>query len=170
MVARKPLAERINDRLQALTECLCAELTPDGADAPFLCLCQRIPGVFPGESYSEEGEDMAWVRTASIYPSQILGQAAQQPGNCSTGVGFDVEIGVMRCFSVQDDGSYDPEVLADLASRVIDDYAAMVRAITCCEGPISDPWSSKDWIVGSWQPLGPAGAMTGGTMTIYMGL
>src|SRR6478735_7782123 len=103
MATRKPLADRINDRLEALTACLCAELTPDDAVEPFLCLCQRIPGVFPGESYAGEGEDMAWVRVGTAYPSQVLGQAAQIPGNCSTSIGWDVEIGVMRCFAVEED-------------------------------------------------------------------
>lgn len=155
--------------LTDLAACLCAELTPEGADAPNLCFCGVIAGDLPydamgvgcdGNPYEDDNCGQAWVRLVNAYPSTQVGVADVEPRNCANAVGFDVEIGVVRCFPIEERGGAvsDIEMLSAVQQQVEDMYA-MQRAILCCG-------ALEDYVLGQYLPSGPEGGLVGGVWTL----
>jgi hypothetical protein len=153
-------------RMIELAACLCNQLQEDGLPEP--CFC----GVLPGESAAWEQRGscgpsqngMAYVRLSTTYPSETVGVASQQTGNCSVGLGWDVEMAVLRSVPVLRSGaSLSAQQQAELVELQIADMMAMRKAISCCLSG-----SSKDWILGAYLPVGPMGGVVGGGMTIYL--
>jgi hypothetical protein len=149
--------------LDDLSICLCAQILTDGL--PPTCFCGVMPGSEVALDYAGDCDDvcgMAWVRLITTYPSVSVGAAAERPGNCAMGIGVDVEVGVVRCLDAGDEGEApSPESMAESARLQAADMLAMWRAIACCR-------TSKDWIMGQYQPYGPEGGMVGGTFQIAM--
>lgn len=157
------MANRVYDTLTNIAACLCAEV--EEADGPDLCFCGVIPGdavvaEYAGDCDSKCG--MAWVRLITAYPSVAVGQQSLRLGNCGNQVGFEVEMGILRCIPM-DEEPLEPEELAAATDQQITDMSTMRRAITCC-----DSLSSKDFILGPYAPSGPLGGLVGGTWTIYL--
>jgi hypothetical protein len=153
----------ISGILDDLSTCLCAQILTDGL--PPVCTCGVMPGSEVALDYAGDCDSacgMAWVRLTSSYPSVSIGQPTARPGNCSAGIGIEVEIGIMRCIDLGD--GTNPPVLADMKAAADLQYAdmvAMLRAIACCR-------ASKDWLLGTYIPYGPQGGMVGGIMPLAL--
>lgn len=159
------MSNQITDLLEGLAACLCAQIATDGS--PGTCFCGVVPGDAALGDYAGDCADLngvAWVRLALTYPSVTIGQQDQRVANCGSGIGIDVEMGIIRSFDVDVDSPDEAEALAT-ATLQMDDMMTMRRAILCC----SD-LNPKDFILGSYRPLGPLGAMVGGAWTLYVGL
>jgi hypothetical protein len=151
---------RIQDILDNLAICLCSQLLDD--NLPEVCFCGIMPGedvpVDPGDCAGGCGQ--AWVRLATAYPSVAIGQPAQAPGNCTMGIGIEIEMGVVRCFDVGDGQTPpEPQELARAGRLQVADMLAMWRAVACCN-------SAKDFILGQYIPIGPQGGVVGGTLPL----
>lgn len=156
----------IASRLQELADCLCAQVTTDGL--PGLCFCGVVPGEAAAADYISDSCDdcgMAWVRLVSVYPSAGVGIADTTIGNCSKELGFDVEIGIMRCYVVGDGrgNPTPPEEVREAAALAALDAETMWRAVACCPAI-----TSKEYVMGQYQPLGPEGGVVGGVWTLSM--
>lgn len=147
--------------VEELATCLCAQLLTD--DLPPVCVCGVLPGAEAALEYAGDCDSacgQAWVRLANAYPSTTIGVPSTRPGNCSSGIGIEIEVGVSRCVSVGDaDEPPSPAELAVAAELQTADLLAMWRAVACCR-------SSKDWVVGAYTPFGPEGGLVGGTVTV----
>jgi hypothetical protein len=162
MTATHPivLPNQIEQTMADLATCLCAEILESG---PPVCACGVMPGEDVALDYMGDCDDtcgQAWVRLATAYPSVTIGQPSVNPGNCSVGVGLEIEMGIVRCFDVGD-GRTPPDA-ADLAASAVLQYADMMtmwRAVACCR-------SSKDFIIGQYVPIGPQGGIVGGTLPL----
>lgn len=148
-----------------LQACLCSELTPEGDDEPPLCLCVPLPGFYPAQTYAGVGTEVAWVRLADYFPSNSPGVQAQVPFNAAHGRTLLIEVGVLRCYDVPDDGEFDSELLMSMWLRQMADLGAIERAIACCTGR---SWDSNQFVVGNYRPIGPEGDLFGGAMAIAM--
>lgn len=154
------------DRVSALTTCLCAQLVAAGT--PEVCFCGVLPGEVASADYMGgcgRKNGMAWVRVKSLYPSTSVGTADLTIGNCGKELGMDVEVGVMRLYSVGDSRGNPPtpKQSLDAAALQILDAQTMLAAINCCE-----EISSRDYVVGQYEPLGPEGGVVGGIWTVSL--
>lgn len=160
-----PPPSPVFDLLTTLAECLCAQIVADGSPEP--CFC----GVVPGDSVpAQYGGDcdykcgMAWVRLASMYPAASLGTPSELPGNCSASLGFDVEVGIIRCTSLgtAEDLPSAGEMLGT-AELQVRDAMTIWRAVSCCPAI-----TSKDYRMSTYQPAGPLGGMVGGSYMVQL--
>lgn len=156
----------ISDVLTDLAACLCAELTPEGEEGPGLCFCGVLPGNQAALEYTWECDDlcgMAWVRLALSYPANGIGIVDERPSNCGAELGVDIEVGIIRCLELPEDGEA-PDGATMLASSIeqADDIEAIRRAIACCS-----PLAETGYILGPYQPYGPQGGIVGGWWTVY---
>lgn len=147
--------------LADLAACLCSQIIADGL--PAVCVCGVVPGIQASLDYAGDCTDacgQAWVRLITSYPSTIIGQPSERPGNCGTSIGIEVEMGIARCVDVGD-GTNPPDPLNLAASAVLQsaDMMAMWRAVACCR-------HSKDFAIGTYLPSGPAGGLVGGVLTL----
>lgn len=154
------------DRLAALAECLCAELAKAGS--PDVCFCGILPGEVASSDYmggcgTKNG--MAWVRVKNLYPATSVGTPDITVGNCNKELGIDVEMGIMRVYSVGDSRGNPPTPAQSLeaAALQIMDAETMLRAISCC-----DAISGRDFVLSQYDPAGPEGGVVGGMWTISM--
>lgn len=151
------------DAISALATCLCAQIVADGL--PDVCFCGVIPGeaaaaMYQGECTKKCG--MAWVRLITVTPASGVGVPSEQPGNCSVGIGYEAEMGILRCTPIGT--ATTPPTQAQLlgaAELQQADMMSMRRAVACCSG-------SKDWKVGVYTPMGPGGGMVGGAWSVTM--
>lgn len=153
------MTNRITDILVALGTCLCAQFETDGNVVPGFC--GVIPGEAPIGSYALDC-GMAWVRLTTAYPSTVVGRVSDVVGNCGKGLGFEVEIGVMRCMDMDEESPSDAELLATTQQQ-LDDMLTMHRAVSCCAAI-----GSKDYILQAYRPIGPTGGFVGGTFTLLL--
>lgn len=155
---------RIDDLLEAMATCLCAQIAADGS--PETCFCGVIPGDQAVAAYSGDCSDkcgMAWVRSMAIYPAVTLGALNDTGNNCTSMLGIDIQIGILRCVSV---GSEDGEMpgAAELLSDARQQHAdalSIWKSVSCCS-----ELTSKDYTLGPWVPMGPLGGYSGGAFTV----
>lgn len=155
-------------RLQALAACLCAAIEDPENGVPKVCYCGVVPGQaavaqFAGDCAYACG--MAWVRLAGLYRAKSVGVPDTTRGNCGSGIGMDIEMGILRCMSVGDEqGNLPSKAEMEEATQLqIADALVMWEAVLCC-----DAIETKDAIVGGYLPVGPDGGIVGGTMTIAL--
>lgn len=157
-------AELINAALAALAGCVCEELRENGD----LCFC----GITLGDQYismagigdCEDACGEAWVRVETVLTGDIPGETQQYPGDCSTGLSLAVEVGVLRCMKIEEDGEApSARDLLCAANEQINDMVALKRALLCCE-------HFDQVIVGSWLPRGPEAGLVGGSWTATVAL
>ena len=158
----------IYERLTALAECLCSQITEDGS--PPTCFCGVVPGDQRGVAAQVAGDcdvecGMAWVRLTTAYPASGVDLPNETVGNCSAGMGYEVEIGILRCISIGDSSGNLPTSAELLAATdlQIKDMLTMWRAVNCCTA-----FGSKDFRLGTYTPAGPSGGLVGGTWTLAM--
>ncbi len=150
-----------------LTECVCAHVELAGSGP--VCWC----GIYPGASVSwdscgVECDDpdtcgMAYVRPATSFPYESFPFPALDD-TCQAPVGFEVEIGILRCFpTAEEDGSLpSPEVITSTAIDVLQDQWALHKAIRCCE------FEEGKVVLGQWTPVGPQGGCVGGHWSAFL--
>lgn len=157
-------AELINAALAALAGCVCSELEQDGD----FCFC----GVSLGDEYiamsgvgdCEDKCGEAWVRLVSANVGDILGQPQDVINNCSSPLSLTLEVGVLRCFKMEDDGEAPTQRdLLCAATEQINDMVTIKRAVGCCD-------HFTDVLFSSWTPMGPTGGLVGGAWTVVAGL
>lgn len=149
--------------LEELLECLCTQLALTTRGPVCACCITTGPPVIECCT-CEAGEGMAWVRVVRIYPSlpRFPAQAVEVQKCPVTGLAVELELGAARCSrQVTEDGSTAecPEQLAD-AEAVLDDAAAMRRALSCCFA------GDKVLVINQWQSYGPEGGCVGGYMAV----
>jgi hypothetical protein len=158
MLAPNPIFTTLTE----LATCLCASIEALGAEEP--CTCGVVPGeVVAPDMCDESGCGTAWVRLSASYPANGVGVPNETLRNCGSGIGYEVELGVIRCVQIMEDDGSGPDA-ATLQAAVelqLADMKAMYMAINCCSG-------SKAWIVGSYTPIGPEGGAVGGILTVSM--
>ena len=166
-----PFDNNIFSQIAKIAECLCTTISDNGM--PGLCFCGIIAGETAydatgigdgcGDDYVEDsGCGQAWVRLVSAYPSSNVGQADVMPGNCGNGFGFDLEIGILRCIRIEEEGGVLPaEEMLEAVQLQIADMLIMQKALQCC--PALD---TKDFVLGQYAPIGPMGGLVGGTWLI----
>lgn len=158
----------VYERLNAIATCLCAQITADGL--PETCFCGVLPGEAVAASYAGNCATacgMAWVRLANSYPTKVLGEPDLTAGNCGAGMGFDVEIGILRCAPVGNSAGAPPTAAQMLAATELQiaDMHVMQKAALCC-GEVS----TRDVILGTYEPVGPEGGLVGGTVIAQYGI
>lgn len=154
----------VMDAMEALAACLCAQLQID-SPSDEVCFCGVLPGVaIPIDvgSCTTGACGMAYLRLNALYPSVSVGVADLQPANCAVGIGFDLEIGVFRCYPLEPNGSSPPDDVNLAVARLqVTDALSMRKALSCCD------WLPDDgFVVGQYTPMGPAGGVIGGNMPI----
>ncbi|MEV0080926.1 hypothetical protein AB0H58_31325 [Nocardia neocaledoniensis] len=109
----------------------------------------------------EECDGAAWTRVMMIAPTTTFPQILStpvQPGR-HVQLAVTIELGVDRCYMTPEDNSMPPIGVLDSATRdALDDAAAMHRAVMCA--------GLGEFVVGSWTPRGPMGAIHGGTLPV----
>lgn len=155
-------------RMEALSACLCAAILDPANGVPDVCFCGIVPGEAVAAQYAGNCSSkcgMAWVRLVSVYPSNAVGVLSVLPARCDTGMGMDVEVGIVRCMSVGDQQGNLPTPKEQLDAALLQyaDIAVMWKAILCCEAI-----PSGDVILGQYRPIGPEGGLVGGSFTLSM--
>lgn len=153
----------LQDTLEALATCLCAQIQTDGSPTP--CFCGVVPGDGVALSYMGNCDDrdgIAWVRLNTIYPASGVGSQNTRPGNCGSEIGADIELGIMRTYPIGANGEPpdEPELLAISHQQTID-ALTMIRAVSCCSAI-----RKNDTILGAYTPAGPLGGAVGGAFLI----
>lgn len=154
-------------KLSALAECLCAQIAADGLPEP--CFCGLVPGEAPAIEYVTDCDDdkcgMAWVRLSAVAPISGVGVPNIILNNCNSDIGFDAEVGIMRCAPVGDEQGNPPPAddLLTAADLQIADMFTIYRAIACCS-------ALGDFIIETYTPIGPEGGAVGGFWTLSAGL
>lgn len=165
----------IFSQLAEIATCLCAKITEN--ELPPVCYCGIIAGAVPYDAqgigdgcYDEDGNEFddaegcgqAWVRLVAAYPSTAVGVADITPGNCQKGFGFDIEVGITRCFPIEEKGGSLPmEEMLAVSQLQIADMLTMQQALMCCTA-----FGSEDFVMGQYAPVGPEGGIVGGTWLV----
>jgi hypothetical protein len=147
-----------------LAECLCTEILDAGL--PPTCFCGVMPGEIVDASYVTKSEGMAWVRMVGAYPYTTFPAADLTGNTCVMPIGFELEVGTLWCAPVARDARGNPPTPpAQFASTEIQmaAMAAMHRAIVCCM-----PRERGTSTLGTYTPIGPAGATVGGTWQLFI--
>lgn len=147
--------------LSRLADCLCAQLTAAGG--PELCFCGVQGGdqIIADYPLLDDCAGMGFVRLASAFPSmQSFPAQDGQAARCSTLLGFQVEVGVLRRGPMLDHNGNPPDSAEwqDAVQLQMSDMAAVHRAIACCFAGqdtlyVLDTWVPTyqgDILGGSW--------------------
>lgn len=162
------MSDPVFDVLTELASCLCEQIRKD--DLPEPCFCGVLPGQLVAYDYvgvCEQQDGMAWTRLATSYPAAGVGRVDQNISNCGSGIGVEIELGVLRQAPTLQEGGEPPTEAMQLESvRVqMGDMLAMWRAVNCC-------FSEKgtDYILQGYRPFGPQGFAVGGSFTVMVAL
>lgn len=152
-------ADRLMDALVDFTACVGESLEQ---------MCSY--GLTIGEDYvpfdPDPDEDcdvscsQAWVRVTGVTPIAEEGWS----GDCATVLSIGLEVGVLRCLEIPDDG--EAPTASDVlmaASQAMTDMNSIFCAAMACE-----VWESIN--VGTWTPSGPLGGQYGGIWTFTVEL
>lgn len=151
-------AEALNTALVAFTGCV-GEAVSDICSYG-LTIGETYVPFNPDEDENCDAEDVycsqLWVRVQGINPTY------QQPsfeGECGAVLRVDLEVGILRCIQIPDEGEAPTasDVLA-AATQAMTDMQAIYCAAMACE-----VWDSLE--VGVWTPNGPLGGQYGGIWT-----
>lgn len=97
----------------------------------------------------------AWIRITGITPLS----AESWTGDCAVEMSVGLEVGVLRCVDVPEDGEAPKATDVMVAAmQAVDDMNAVHCAVMDCE-----VWDSMT--SGSWTPMGPLGGQHGGMWT-----
>lgn len=156
-----PLAE-------ALLDCLAQEIAK--VDSPPAYIGLR-PGIVVDHLISltsdECCEGLAWVRPAGFYPSSaaLFDQDGAPVKGGTRGWAVQLEMGVVRCAPTSDQNSIPTnEAWAESVQAILDDGAAMRRALCCFEAPEGQP--KRLILPGQWEPISIQGGCAGGILTV----
>lgn len=112
----------------------------------------------------DEEEEMcaqAWVRVTGVTPVATDGFDG---GTCSSVLQIGLEVGVLRCFGIEEDGE------APSATQVLEGAAQAMKDMNAifCAGMACEAFETGS--AGQWNPTGPAGGQYGGVWTFTVEL
>lgn len=152
----------VEGKMAALLGCVVGQVASEGRPVD-------MDIVIPGTAAFKIGMgkcSQAWIRLVSANPSNSVGTPESTPGNCAAGLGITLEVGIMRCWKApKADKEPDPDELRRVGSLVVADMLSMRAALLCC-----DAVRSKDLILNTYRPMGPAGPDFGGAWTFQIGV
>lgn len=154
---------------QVLLECLAAEVALlDQAPAVTSLRVGSQVELLIALTRDECCEGVAWVRVAAIYPSSTFPVADTVWTPCAPVQWAAVfELGVARCAPTPDANSIpSADDWNALAEAVLEDAAAMRRAICCFEATERDRMN----LPGLWTPLPVEGGCVGGTQQLTVAI
>lgn len=172
------LADLVDDdfilpRLQALVECVCAEL--EKAGGPSLCYCGLMVGTIAPigilNCSDDKGCGVAWVRPMGGAVSASFPEAEEASTACVSPLVFQVEIGVGRCAPRrQGREGWDPQEMFEATRLYMSDMRAVKRALLCCF-PAAGKALGKDYqsALGTWEPIEQSAGVSGGIWTGWIG-
>lgn len=141
-------------RMNLLAACLEQEVT--AADLPQLSYI----GVMPGGQAAMEC-DFGWVRLVTAFNYTQFPIPNQRVGCDPGALGFNMEVGIGRCYPIPSDGSAPSAEQAAEGTRLqMADMAAIRRAIICCLG------DDVEYLFGQYTPFGPQGGIVGGSWQV----
>jgi len=148
--------------LEQMASCLCGQIIEDGSPEPCMCGVFAGAGVPLDVGTCHKKDGLAYVLLTTSYPSVEVGVADLTPGNCDKGLGFDLQVGIYRCFPLERDGSSPPpDVMLAASRQQLKDEQTIRRALNCCD------WlPSRDFVIGQYAPYGPSGGVVGGAYPI----
>jgi hypothetical protein len=150
-------------RLTEIRDCLCEEIS---MSTPDVCYCAIVPGEAVVADMAGDCDvacGIAWVRLISAEPVAGVGIPAEALGPHGIApygaeMGMEVEVGVLRCYPINADGSpLSAEELEEATWRQVDDAEAIRKAILCCPA-----LSEKNTMLREYTPMGPMGGYVGG--------
>lgn len=147
--------------LDDLAACLCAQI--EKSQVPGVCFCGVVPGDAVVGDYAgncgDANQGMAWVRMSLLYPAQGVNVINDRPSNCGSGIGMDIEMGMLRPAVTPDAYGNPPtaEQYRALSALTNDDAMVMWRALACCDSLLD-----LDYTLGTYEPAGPLGGLAGG--------
>ncbi|MER6828897.1 hypothetical protein ABT352_23150 [Streptosporangium sp. NPDC000563] len=157
---------------EELLGCFCEALAASVGGAA--CRCSILPGAQVAADLCcdcGDGNGQAWVRVAEMWPTTAAWpQRVAQVERCPLNLwAVELEVGAYRCAAKVDNRGRFPS--ADRMTRdaevILDDAAAMRRAVTCCFRDSEEGRrSARKLLVGAWRPLGPDGGCVGGQMSV----
>lgn len=155
-------------RVEAISACLCAEILDPANGVPDVCFCGVVPGEAPSAMYAGNCKDkcgMAWTRLVSMYPANGVGVPLGTVARCDTGIGIEVEVGILRCMSVGDERGNPPSAQEqhDAAELQAADAMVMWKALLCCQAI-----PHGDVILSRYTPIGPEGGLVGGLIQVAL--
>jgi hypothetical protein len=150
--------------LDVLLACL-----ESGLDAYGVPACRTFiqPGaVAPWDAcgMSEGGaEGQAWVAVERMYPVRDFPTPHTPARPEAVEYAADIVVGVLRCAATVDDEGRPPPVEAVMADSVAQtrDAGILRDVLLCCFVPAVGA-SVGEFVLGSWEPLGPLGGCVGG--------
>lgn len=156
-------AEAINTALAAFTSCI-GESLIDICSYGLTIGGEYVPFNPDDEDGCEEGEafcSQAWVRVDQVSTSGNPSWG----GDCATEMSLTLEVGVLRCFGIEEDGEAPSATdVMTAAFQSMDDMNAIFCAAMNCETTEGvHVFSSIE--SGTWVPQGPLGGQYGGTWT-----
>lgn len=159
-----PVSAWLSAKMVDLLACACSSLETYGVGPVCWCGLQTGETTWEGCGECDNGAcGMSYVRLVRAFPYTAF-PAIEELTHCDTAVGFDLELGAMRCVPVNEDGSgLTPSQSLSLALDTVADMGALHRAISCCFD--IDPTNLVEWV-----PLGPQGACVGGAWTFQIGM
>lgn len=162
-------ADKLNEALVTFTSCIGESL--DGICSYSLIIGQSYVPFMPdadeddGEACedSEYGCNQAWVRVETVSTAATAGNTALDGTNCDVVWRLALEVGVLRCITIEGEGEAPTSSdLLEAAMQSMDDMSALHKAAFDCKAADDQPlWLSIE--DGEWIPLGPLGGQYGGT-------
>lgn len=117
-------------------------------------------------------EGLAWVRIATMYPSEIFPEidgTVRKPGISPNRYAVVFELGAVRCAPTPEQHEIPTaDQWEHVVQQTMDDAAAMRRAVCCFLKPDA-PEQPRLGLVGPWEPWPVEGRCAGGTMTLTVG-
>ena len=160
----EPVADKVIwPILVNLAECLCTQIRDSGLPEP--CFCGILSGFEVAYDYCDGCDDgtcgQAWVRLNQMYPSRAFPAPDVDQGKCTSPLAFEIVVGIVRCAPQPGDDGTPPNVGDQFATAqlVTADAMAMRRAIMCC----AEANHGRDYLLGTYAPVGPEGGCVGGT-------
>lgn len=157
-------ADRINAALIAFTGCI-GEAVSDICSYGLTIGEEYVP--FDPDPEDDCDDDIAmcsqvWVRVTNIAPSMT--STGFGGGDCAVQMSLGLEVGVLRCFDIEEDGAAPTasDVLVAAAQTMEDMQDIFCAAMEC------EVWDGIS--VGSWSPAGPLGGQYGGVWTFTVDL
>lgn len=111
-------------------------------------------------------DGLAWVRPGQFYPSSDFPSQDQEPLPKGTvGWAIQLEMGAVRCAPTPDaDAIPTGDQWSDVTQAVMDDAAAMRRAVCCFIS--AEAGRNRKVLPGIWEPLSVQGGCVGGILPV----
>ncbi len=146
--------------LSKLAECVC-EVTKELGDT---CFC----GVITGDAISALGaadQSQSYVRLATVFAGESVNTSVTASGfPCGPQtLRASIEVGWFTCIEITEE--FPEETLeAESVEKQLHAMEVLLEAITCCE------WTSQNYTLDSWEPIGPENGLLGGIWNITLEL